>query len=255
MLEILCFFLMAEIRPRKWSRTATFSEHWDCIQTSIASCKKWARKKSFDLQKDLIKAFWWKRHWFDASGAHISSNAVRRHLLEAGKKAKKPLKISLFLKNEVKKVNMGKNINAGLKKTGQKCCFQMTDRPLARVFRLKSELILQKKAKKCSIETSYIPVLIITAFLSLNQDRRARTQISGSSSRHLKLFDFCTTHSKLFGLQLRVSAPKHCFWDKLQLRLRRIVRCVQQMHNVFETSESAECVKKLRTNFIETVVK
>jgi len=58
-------------------------------------------------------------------GVHISTSAVRRHLLEAGRKAKKPLESSLLLQSEEENIRMGKSVNAGLSKTRKKCCFQM----------------------------------------------------------------------------------------------------------------------------------
>jgi len=51
----------------------------------INHCKRYAKKTSFDLQKDLMHA-----------GVHISSGTVRRRPLEAGGKSKKPLKKQLL---------------------------------------------------------------------------------------------------------------------------------------------------------------
>ena len=78
--------------PRKRSFIVTLSEHWDYTQKAIANCKRYAKKTSFDLQKDLIH-----------TGIHISSSTVRRRLLEADRKVKKQLKSSSLLNKLEKK--------------------------------------------------------------------------------------------------------------------------------------------------------
>jgi len=78
---------MADITPRKRSRIITLSGK----QTAIANCKRYARKTRLDLQKNLIHA-----------GVHISSSIVRRHLLEAGRNIKKPLKAASYSKLKTK---------------------------------------------------------------------------------------------------------------------------------------------------------
>ena len=130
---------MADITPRKRNCILTFSEHCNYTQTAIANIvgvsqksvpriikhqdvtgsvtprrkgkcgrkrtttpkddliflrnsKKDPRKTNFDLQMDLASA-----------GVCISSSTVRRRLLEAGKKAKKPLKKHLLTKKMKKK--------------------------------------------------------------------------------------------------------------------------------------------------------
>jgi len=84
--ELLCF-LLASILPRKRSCIVTFSEHWNYFRKAIANRKRYTKKKSFGLQNDFMHA-----------GMNISSNTVRRCLLEAGRTTNKPLKSSFLFK-------------------------------------------------------------------------------------------------------------------------------------------------------------
>ena len=74
-------------RIRKCGRKRTAIPKDDTIL--LRNSKKDPRKTSFDLQKDLVLA-----------GVHISSSTVRRRLLEASRKAKKPLKKHLLTKKK-----------------------------------------------------------------------------------------------------------------------------------------------------------
>jgi len=85
---------MADITPRKPNHIVTLSEHWNYNPNS--HCKRYAKKTSFELQKNLMHA-----------GVHISSSTARRRLLEAGRKAKKPLKKQLLTQKMKTKIRMG----------------------------------------------------------------------------------------------------------------------------------------------------
>jgi len=91
--------LTADITYRKRSRIVTLPEHWSYTQTATANYKCYSKTTLFDLQTDLLRA-----------GGHISSSTVRRRLLEAGRKAKKPLKSSFLRKKWKQKLEWVKKI-------------------------------------------------------------------------------------------------------------------------------------------------
>ena len=80
----------------------------------VRNSKKDSRKTSFDLQKDL-----------ESAGVRISSSTVRRRLLEADRKAKKPLKKNLLTKRMKKKrLHWAKAHKTWTIKTGRKHCLR-----------------------------------------------------------------------------------------------------------------------------------
>jgi len=110
MLEFLRF-LMADV-PRKRSRVATLSEHR--LYPNI-HCKRYAKKTSFDLQKDLMHP-----------GVHISSSQVLwdvayQRLVE---RLRTTGKAASFSKNE-KHIRMGKKHKYRTVENWKKCRFQM----------------------------------------------------------------------------------------------------------------------------------
>jgi len=104
-LEFLWF--TADITPRERSRIIALT------QTIPEQPLQKLCKEGFDLQKDLMHA-----------GVHISSRTVRHRLLEAGRKAEKPLKTQILTEKRRQILEWAKNVSTELQKTGKSVVFR-----------------------------------------------------------------------------------------------------------------------------------